>query len=232
MSENENRTLTEDERIGIKNKQTLAQTVSKLPLYEIKIFINRWNEYEKLNKLLLYEIEEHKKEDPKGLPYTNQNCWRGMKKYKCEPDLGKAISSMISVWCDHYLPNKWVDATMEYWANVNDPGGWNDFHHHRFANDADLSGVYYVQAGETGIVRFTTPEQMWGIIPKHMPFSKSVGHMPRDGDILLWQSHVLHDVPPNPSPTKQRINVAFNVSLKIRDKTQKDNVLKMEDHKK
>ena len=73
---------------------------------------------------------------------------------------------------------------------------------------------------------------MWGIIPKHMPFSKSVGHMPRDGDILLWQSHVLHDVPPNPSPTKQRINVAFNVSLKIRDKTQKDNVVKMEDHKK
>jgi hypothetical protein len=191
----------------------------ELPVYDVRVLIRKWNEYEKLNKLLLPEIEEHKKEDPKGLPNTNPHCWRGMKKYKCEDELQKAFTSIISPWINRYLPNKSVDAAIQYWTNINEPGGWNDFHHHRFANFSGLtphlSGIYYIEAEDTGVIRFTSTEQMWGIIPQHMPFCGMTGYIPKDGDVLLWQSHILHDVPPNPHPTKQRINIAFNVGLTI-----------------
>ncbi len=36
---------------------------------------------------------------------------------------------------------------------------------------------------------------------------------PEDGDILLFPSHLLHSVEPNPED-RERINIAFNISYK------------------
>jgi uncharacterized protein (TIGR02466 family) len=129
----------------------------------------------------------------------------------------KPIGMILAAWTDHYMPNEPMDAKITYWTNVNEPGGANIFHSH-YRSDADISGVYYVQGYKTGIIRFATHEQMFKMIPDHMPFSSMIAHDPSDGYVLCFPSYLLHDVVPNPS-NRQRISIAFNASLKLKEKT-------------
>jgi uncharacterized protein (TIGR02466 family) len=136
-----------------------------------------------------------------------------MHKYKCEVELFKPISMILASWTDHYFPNIPLAADITYWTNVNEPGSSNLFHTHYMAN-ADLSGVYYVQGAGTGIIRFSTHEQLYRMIPPHMPHANMIGHDPYDGDILLFPSYLLHDVTINPHSSRQRISIGFNATIK------------------
>ena len=194
--------------------------IAKIPIQDTRLFYRQWDNYSNLNNLLMHEIKKQKEKDPKGMDFTNAGCWRSMFKYKCEKELMKPIGMLLSAWTDHYLPNKKVDAAITYWTNVNNTGGANIFHTH-YRADADISGVYYVQGHDTGVIRFATHEQMYKMIPPHMPHSNMIAHLPNDGDVLVFPSYLLHDVVCNPSP-RQRITIAFNASLKI---AEKDNVV-------
>tara|TARA_R100000781_G_C4031474_1_gene110755 strand:+ start:57 stop:701 length:645 start_codon:yes stop_codon:yes gene_type:complete len=191
--------------------------IAKIPIQDTRLFYRRWDNHENLNNLLRTEIESEREKDPKGLPATNAGCWRSLFKYKCEQELMKPIGMILAAWTDHYMPNEQMDAKITYWTNVNKPGGANIFHSH-YRSDADISGVYYVQGYKTGIIRFATHEQMFKMIPDHMPFSSMIAHDPSDGDVLCFPSYLLHDVVPNPS-NRQRISIAFNASLKLKEKT-------------
>ena len=197
-------------------KETDKIVVSKIPIQDTRLFTKNYGNSQNLNKLLMNEITKIREKDPKGLPSTNAGCWRGMHKYKCEVELFKPISMILASWTDHYFPNIPLSADITYWTNVNEPGSANIFHTHYMAN-ADLSGVYYVQGGGTGVIRFATHEQLYRMIPPHMPHANMIGHDPYDGDILLFPSYLLHDVTPNPHPTRQRISIAFNATLKKKD---------------
>ena len=187
--------------------------VSKVPIQDTRLFTKNYGNSENLNKLLMNEITKMREEDPKGLQATNQGCWRSVRKYKCEVELFKPISMILASWTDHYFPNIPLDADVTYWTNVNEPGSANIFHTHYMAN-ADLSGVYYVKGAGTGVIRFGTHEQLYRMIPPHMPHANMIGHDPYDGDILLFPSYLLHDVTPNPHKSRQRISIAFNATLK------------------
>jgi len=190
--------------------------ISKIPLQETRLFYRRYDNYSNLNNLLMNEIEKEREKDPTGLQSTNPGCWRGLFKYKCEKELLKPIGMMLAAWTDHYLPKKILDADITYWTNVNEPGSSNMFHNHVMAG-ADLSGVYYVQGDKTGLIRFATHEQMYKLIPAHMPYTAWIAHNPSDGDILVFPSYLQHDVSINPHPTRQRISIAFNAVIKIQD---------------
>lgn len=202
----------------------MKEIIAKIPIQETRLFYKRWDNYENLNNLLKTEINTQRKEDPKGLPETNPGCWRSAFKYKCEKELMKPIGMIVAAWTDHYLPNKLVDGQISYWTNVNETGATNIFHTH-YRADADLSGVYYVQGEGTGVIRFATHEQMYKMIPAHMPHANMIGHLPNDGDVLCFPSYLLHDVVPNPSK-RQRISIAFNVKLLVKEKS---NVINMPD---
>ena len=197
-------------------KETDKIVVSKVPIQDTRLFTKNYGNSQNLNKLLMNEITQIREKDPKGLPSTNAGCWRGMHKYKCEVELFKPISMILASWTDHFFPNIPLSADITYWTNVNEPGSSNIFHTHYMAN-ADLSGVYYVQGGGTGVIRFATHEQLYRMIPPHMPHANMIGHDPYDGDILLFPSYLLHDITPNPHPTRQRISIAFNATLKKKD---------------
>ena len=190
--------------------------ISKIPLQETRLFYRRYDNYSNLNNLLMNEIEKEREKDPTGLQSTNPGCWRGLFKYKCEKELLLPIGMMLAAWTDHYLPKKILDADITYWTNVNEPGSSNMFHNHVMAG-ADLSGVYYVQGDKTGLIRFATHEQMYKLIPAHMPYTAWIAHNPSDGDILVFPSYLQHDVSINPHPTRQRISIAFNAVIKIQD---------------
>tara|TARA_R100000750_G_scaffold58338_1_gene45990 strand:- start:321 stop:947 length:627 start_codon:yes stop_codon:yes gene_type:complete len=197
-------------------KATDKIVVSKVPIQDTRLFTKNYGNSQNLNKLLMNEITKMRDKDPKGLPSSNQGCWRSMHKYKCEVELFKPITMILASWTDHYFPNIPLDANVTYWTNVNEPGSTNIFHTHYMAN-ADLSGVYYVQGGGTGVIRFATHEQLYRMIPSHMPHANMIGHDPYDGDILLFPSYLLHDVTPNPHPSRQRISIAFNATIKKKD---------------
>jgi uncharacterized protein (TIGR02466 family) len=195
--------------------------VSKVPIQDTRLFTKNYGNSQNLNKLLMNEITKMREEDPKGIPATNQGCWRSMKKYECEVELLKPITMILASWTDHYFPAVPLDANVVYWTNVNGPGSSNIFHTHYMAN-ADLSGVYYVQGAGTGVIRFTTHEQLYRMIPPHMPHANMIGHDPYDGDILLFPSYLLHDVTPNPHLSRQRISIGFNATLKKKKTKGKD----------
>ena len=198
-------------------KEENRTIISKIPLQETRLFYKRYDNYSNLNNLLMTEIEEERKKDPGGLPSTNPGCWRSMFKYKCEKELMKPIGMMLAAWTDHYLPKKILDANITYWTNVNEPGSSNMFHNHAMAG-ADLSGVYYIQGDKTGLIRFATHEQMYKLIPAHLPYSDWIAHLPSDGDILVFPSYLQHDVATNPHPSRQRISIAFNAVIKEKEK--------------
>ena len=203
-----------------KNSTVTKDVIAKIPVQDTRLFYKRWENYENLNNLLLNEIMTMREKDPKGMPETNEGCWRTLEKYKCEVELFKPISMILAAWTDHFMPGAPVDAEMVYWTNVNEPGSSNMFHTHHMAN-ADLSGVYYVQGGGTGVIRFATHEQLYRMIAPNMPHSNMIGHEPHDGDVLLFPSYLEHDVVRNPHPTRQRISVAFNAKIKRKERKNK-----------
>jgi uncharacterized protein (TIGR02466 family) len=197
-------------------QETDKIVVSKVPIQDTRLFTKNYGNSQNLNKLLMNEITKMREKDPKGLPSTNAGCWRSMHKYECEVELFKPMSMILASWTDHYFPNIPLAADITYWTNVNEPGSSNLFHTHYMAN-ADLSGVYYVQGAGTGIIRFSTHEQLYRMIPPHMPHANMIGHDPNDGDILLFPSYLLHDVTPNLHKSRQRISIAFNATIKKKD---------------
>ena len=201
--------------------------IAKIPVQDTRLFYKRWENYENLNNLLVNEIMTMRDKDPKGMPQTNEGCWRSAEKYKCEGELFKPMSMILAAWSDYFMPNVPADAEVVYWTNVNEPGALNMFHAHYMAN-ADVSGVYYVQGSGTGIIRFATHEQLSRMLAPGMPHANMIGHEPHDGDILLFPSYLQHDVVANPHPTRQRITIGFNAKIKTKkrpaeEKSPKDN---------
>ena len=54
------------------------------------------------------------------------------------------------------------------------------------------------------------------MVSPNMPHSKMIAHEPKDGDILLFPSYLLHEVTVNTS-SKNRITVGFNIKLDLQD---------------
>ena len=217
----------------MEKKKQKEITVSKIPLQETRLFYWRYPQWKKLKDKLLPEILDHQVENPDSLPGSNDLCWRGRKEYECQKDLLKPIGMLVACWLENYFPNKLFDVNVEYWTNVNSPGSTNMIHNHVMASwgtksyvfDCHLSGVYYVQSANTGAIRFYTHEQLYNLIPDGMPYSGKIGHSPSDGDILVWPSHLHHDMEVNLS-SQERINVAFNVNVK-----EKENVVNLKEYK-
>ena len=202
--------LTHDQSKSSKLDQTNKKlAISQTNLNEKISELNTTNE--NLNNLIMGEIDEIRKKDPTGLPGGNAGCYRSMTRYKCETELYKPISLMLSTWCDHYFADQPMDASITYWTNINEPGSCNLFHSH-YRADADVSGVYYVQGKGTGVIRFATNEQMNKMIRPGQPYSNMIGHDPREGDLLMFPSYLLHDVDVNRSQ-RQRISIAFTKEL-------------------
>ena len=196
-------------------KEENRKVIAKIPVQDTRLFHARYDNHENLNNLLKTEIDNERKKDPKGMPVTNPGCWRSGFKYKCEQELMKPISMILASWTDHFMPNVPMDAKINYWTNVNKPGTTNIFHSH-YRADADLSGVYYVQGYKTGVIRFATHEQMYKMIPEHMPHASMIGHDPRDGDTLCFASYLLHDVSLNTSD-RNRVTIAFNAKIVVQN---------------
>lgn len=103
----------------------------------------------------------------------------------------------------------------EMWFNVLEPGGHQAVHNHAnsfvsgviylTANPAQASTVFVKALGQPGFVFENTHAGA-----ETGPFNAGKWVMPAvtPGDLVLFPSHLLHEVPTNPGP--QRVTLAFN----------------------
>jgi uncharacterized protein (TIGR02466 family) len=99
------------------------------------------------------------------------------------------------------------------WVNVLEPGGAHGSHIHPHAA---VSGTYYVEAPH-GASALKLEDPRLGLMMCAPPRRARAGRdhaphvalAPRPGDVILWESFVRHEVPPNRAKS-ERISVSFN----------------------
>ncbi|WP_453960292.1 2OG-Fe(II) oxygenase family protein [Amorphus suaedae] len=110
---------------------------------------------------------------------------------------------------DPWLACQPARATLRAWANIQGPGGYEDWHAHRAGW---LSGVYYVEVpgglsadGDgAGCIEFGAPPALAEMLPETLRIA------PREGMLLLMPSQVHHRTIPFAAKDR-RISFAFDV---------------------
>ena len=102
------------------------------------------------------------------------------------------------------------------WLNVLEPGGHHAAHIHP---NAVVSGTYYVEVPDgASAIRFEDPRLplMMAAPPRRTRAAREaqtfVSMAPKAGTLLLWESWLRHEVPPNAADA-ERISVSFNYRL-------------------
>lgn len=102
------------------------------------------------------------------------------------------------------------------WINVNNPGSYNQVHHHM---NSTISGVYYVKVPENsgGIEFFRNDEADYYIPPGVQQYnyfnSTKVTYRAVEGALLLFPGWLRHSVQQNQSQ-EDRISISFNYGVK------------------
>jgi uncharacterized protein (TIGR02466 family) len=95
------------------------------------------------------------------------------------------------------------------WINVNSKNGYNISHNH---GGSFLSGVVYLQSTDTGFIEFEPLNYIYKINHPMWYYNGSAKYYPKDGDVIIFPSYLVHRVEPNPSD-RDRINIAFNIGF-------------------
>lgn len=100
-----------------------------------------------------------------------------------------------------------------FWVNIMGHATTHSWHIHP---RSVVSGTYYVQIPKDSVgIKFEDPRMnfMMSCLPKRkkLPLSLEsfVSIRPKEGDVVLFESWMRHEVPPNPS-SSDRISVSFN----------------------
>lgn len=144
---------------------------------------------------------------------SNDLCWRSNKWWTDLDWLGQQVCELSDRACEHYAK---IDVAFAQYigkykfasnTNVNEPGGRNVFHNHK---TSVFSAVYYIQAEDTGPLRFVNPANTMTDCNPQSPFVRDFYFSPKDRDLILWPAWVPHEVEPNTS-NKKRININFDI---------------------
>ena len=153
----------------------------------------------------------------KGLPNTNDGCWRSSFRYNTAEWLYQELYALLDQSVKFYLEHhpSYRNALspqglqVDQWTNVNNPGSINRLHTH---STYDFVGLYYIQATGTGELTFHNPANLMQECNVNSPSVSRMSYTPIDGDLVLWPAWMPHEVELNKSD-KQRINIAFNIKL-------------------
>jgi uncharacterized protein (TIGR02466 family) len=164
-------------------------------------------------------------EDRAGQRWSREHGYKGYTSYASLDDL-PARASVFAELIAHLNPHvRHFAKTLDYeldgkrfvldsiWINVMDQGAVHAAHIHPHAV---ISGTYYVSVPKgAAAIRFEDPRlpMMMAAPPKKQRAALGnqtfVSVTPKPGTILLWESFLRHDVPPN-SARGKRISISFN----------------------
>ncbi len=167
-------------------------------------------------------------EDEAGLAWAEANGYGGYTSYASLDDLPRRAT------CFSQLTKKLQPHALDFakrlemdltgrklaldniWVNVLAPGGAHSGHIHPHCV---LSGTFYVRVPKgASSIRFEDPRlAMMMAAPMPAPEAsrerqRFVSMAPKAGDLLMWESWLRHEVPPNQARS-ERISVSFNYRL-------------------
>ncbi|MEQ1607729.1 MAG: TIGR02466 family protein [Hyphomonadaceae bacterium] len=165
------------------------------------------------------------KEDKAGRGWCRQNGYQGYTSYSSLDDLPQRVTCFdqlvrlmkrhVETFADQLqldLRGKRLKLD-NIWVNVLDPGGSHTGHIHPHCV---LSGTYYVRVPDgASSLKFEDPRlpmMMAAPAPREdadEEHRRFVYLAPTAGDLLLWESWLRHEVPPNRAASS-RVSVSFN----------------------
>lgn len=195
-------------------------------LYHKSLFPNRPPHW---NKEFLREISQIQKIDEEGKKWSQKNYWGGYTSYGSTSQsfdklhrfstTFEKLEKKIKPHVLQFAKQLYWDVDPQdlkistFWINVMPQGTTHSFHHHPLSV---ISGTFYLQvpAGSSGI-QFEDPRlaMMMACPPRLAKAPENMQpHLtvkPRPADLILFESWMKHQVPPNPAKTS-RISLSFN----------------------
>jgi uncharacterized protein (TIGR02466 family) len=167
-------------------------------------------------------------EDRAGRRWSREHGYKGYTSYASLDDLPTRASVFAELVARLNLHVRRFAKAFEYdvhakrlvldslWINVMEQGGVHAAHIHPHSV---ISGTYYVSVPKgAAAIRFEDPRlpMMMAAPPKKEGAARDnrtfVSLTPKPGTVLLWESFLRHDVPPNGARGK-RISISFNYAL-------------------
>jgi uncharacterized protein (TIGR02466 family) len=164
-------------------------------------------------------------EDRAGQRWSREHGYKGYTSYASLDDLplrASIFAELIAQLNGHvrrfaksldYAMNGKRLALDSIWVNVMEQGGLHGGHIHPHSA---ISGTYYVSVPKgAAAIRFEDPQltMMMAAPPRKKHAARGnqtfVTVTPKPGSVLLWESFLRHDVPPNGARGK-RISISFN----------------------
>lgn len=150
---------------------------------------------------------------------SNIGCWRHPIDLSDYPWLKASIDASLEILMNEYSGSFTASKNgynLSSWINVNAPTSRNVIHNHL---GSTFSGVYYLQAEETGAVTFYPPLVIASGLNAFngtfgydiTPYSQSRSVDPKDKMLIMFPSWLPHEVEVNNSGN-ERINIAFNIT--------------------
>lgn len=182
-------------------------------------------DWKELNADLLAAVKSLAKEDRAGRAWSKANGYDGYTSYASFNDLPRRATCFEEL-ARRLQPhaNGFAEALQmelggkrlkldNIWVNLLNPGGSHSGHIHPHCV---LSGTYYVAIPDgASSIRFEDPRlpmMMAAPMPRDdadPARSRFVHVAPKAGDLLLWESWLRHEVPPNRAASP-RVSVSFN----------------------
>jgi uncharacterized protein (TIGR02466 family) len=194
-------------------------------LFVTKLYRARLEGAVELNRDLAGACRDIAKEDAAGRRWSRENDYQGYTSYASLDDLPKrdpAFADLKKRLDRHagafaralHLDLAGQKLTLDsMWINVLDPGGAHSGHLHPHSV---LSGVYYVRTpiGASALkledprlpLMMAAPPRLEDAPDAEQTF---VYLEPSAGEVLMWESFVRHEVPPNMAK-RARVSVSFN----------------------
>ena len=196
-------------------------------LFVTKLYRATLDEAATLNVDLLKSSRLVAAEDKAGRRWSNENGYRGYTSYASLNDLPRrdpsfatlklALDKHAAVFARvlHLDLDRRKLKLDSIWINMLEPGGVHTGHIHP---NCALSGTYYVDtpAGASALKLEDPRHPMMMAAPPraaHAPEEERtfVYIAPKAGEVLMWESFVRHEVPPNAAKTA-RVSISFNYS--------------------
>ena len=178
-----------------------------------------------LNADLLDAAKMLAKEDKAGRAWCRQNGYPGYTSYSSLDDLPQRATCfeqlvrLMKPHAEQFADRLQMDLRGKrlkldnIWVNVLEPGGSHSGHIHPHCV---LSGTYYVRVPDgASSLKFEDPRlpmMMAAPAPREdadEEHRRFIYETPKAGDLLLWESWLRHEVPPNRAAS-QRVSVSFN----------------------
>jgi uncharacterized protein (TIGR02466 family) len=203
----------------------MAATISTL--FVTKLYRARLEGAAALNRDLGGACAAIAKEDKAGRRWSRENGYKGYTSYASLDDLPtrdpafaelkKNLDRHASAFARalHFDLNGGKLILNSMWVNVLEPGGVHTGHVHPHSV---LSGTYYVSTplGSSALKLEDPRLQFMMAAPPRTEDAPEeeqtfVYLEPRAGDVLMWESFLRHEVPPNEAK-RARVSVSFNYS--------------------